>query len=69
MAKVPAQVVETLAILCIFLAHGKTFTFRNLMVESDNEYAITFTYTAMSDGATKRATFYKANMAGISKTE
>ena len=58
-----------LSILCLFTVNGKTFTFRNVGILSDNEFAITFQYAAMSDGLTKIGTFYKANLAGISKTE
>ena len=55
-------------ILCIFLVSGKTFTFRDAAILSDNEFALTFDYAAMSDGLTKTATFYKAQVAGVSKT-
>lgn len=58
-----------LAILCIFLNTGRTFTFRNVNVLHDNEFAITFEYAAMSDGLAKQATFYKAHVAGVAKTE
>ena len=58
-----------LSILCLFLVSGRTFTFRNVEIVSDNEFAITFQYAAMSDGLTKTGTFYKVNLVGISKTE
>ena len=58
-----------LATLCIFLASGRTFTFRDVEITSDNEFALTFDYSAMSDGLTKQATFYKAQVAGVSKTQ
>lgn len=53
--------------LCLFFATGRTFTFRNVTIISDNETAITFTYKAMSDGLSKTATFFKAHVVGISK--
>ena len=59
---------DTLDILCVFLTSGKTFTFRYVTILSDNEFAIKFAYNAMSDGLEKEATFYKANVAGVSKT-
>jgi hypothetical protein len=55
--------------LCIFLTSGKTFTFLDVTVITDNEYALTFVYSAMSDGLTKRATFYKSQVAGVSTTQ
>lgn len=54
--------------LCIFLVSGRTFTFRSVTIEHDNESAITFTYEAMSDGRRKRATFIKLHVAGVSRT-
>ncbi len=51
--------------LCIFTTTGRTYTFRQVVIESDNETAITFAYRAMSDDLRKRGTFYKANMAGF----
>ena len=59
---------DTLDILCLFLTSGRTFTFRYVTILSDNEYAVTFAYNAMSDGLEKEATFYKANLAGVAKT-
>jgi hypothetical protein len=55
--------------VCIFLATGKTFTFRDAMILTDNESAIVVRYTAMSDGAIKTATFVKSNIAGVSVQE
>lgn len=56
-----------LSSLCLFFATGRTFTFRNVTIESDNENAITFSYKAMSDGLSKVATFSKFHVVGISK--
>ena len=53
--------------MCFFLNTGRTYTFRNVEVLSDNETAITIKYTAMSDGLKKEATFYKAHVVGVSK--
>lgn len=52
--------------VCFFLTSGKTFTFRNAKILTDNETAISISYIAMSDGLHKTATFYKANLAGVS---
>lgn len=54
-------------ILHLFLASGKTFTFRDVEIVSDNESTITFFYNAMSDSIPKKATFYKQHVAGISR--
>lgn len=51
--------------LTIFLKSGRTFTFRNVTVDTDNETVLVFRYVAMSDGAPKTATFYKGNVAGV----
>jgi len=59
--------IEQLVSLCIFLTSGKTFTFLNVTVKHDNQTAITFTYTAMSDGQPKEAVFYKEHIAGIAR--
>ena len=52
--------------ICMFLVSGKTFSFKNVVIEYDNESVIQFTYKAMSDGKVKKATFYKQNVAGMS---
>jgi len=63
------QKVNRLSILCIFLNSGHTFTFKDVTVVTDNETVVAFKYTAMSDGASKTATFYKQNVAGVSLTK
>lgn len=55
--------------VCMFLTSGKTFTFRDATIATDNEYAVVVDYVAMSDGKEKRATFYKANVAGMAISE
>jgi len=57
--------VEKYQSVCFFLVSGRTYTFRNAAVLSDNETAITISYTAMSDGQDKMATFYKQHVAGV----
>jgi uncharacterized protein YbaA (DUF1428 family) len=52
--------------LCVFLPSGRTYSFKNVIIVTDNETVIVFSYAAMSDGKTKRATFYKNMVAGIS---
>lgn len=59
---------SSFSILCVFLNTGHTFTFRNVEVITDNETVVVFKYTAMSDGRSKTATFYKQNVAGVALT-
>lgn len=56
-------------ILCIFCPTGRTFTFRNVEIVSDNETVLEFTYSAMSDGFKKRGIFLKNNIVGWSLTD
>ncbi len=56
-------------ILCIFLSTGKTFTFKDIKIVSDNETILSFDYSAMSDGLKKRGIFLKSNIAGWSVTK
>lgn len=60
---------ERLASICIFLTSGRTFTFREVSIIHDNESAITFSYTAMSDENEKTVTFYKNHVAGVARCE
>ena len=53
---------------CIFTPHGKTFSFKNIEVVTDNETVLVFTYKAMSDGLAKTHTALKANIVGYSLT-
>ena len=55
--------------ICIFTESGRTYTFRNATVTCDNETAITFEYTAMSDGNKKLGTFLKSRIVGWSVQE
>jgi hypothetical protein len=55
--------------ICIFLVSGQTLSFKDVELETDNESVVVFSYTAMSDGLTKTATFYKRHVAGVSITE
>ena len=61
--------LQRLQILCLFMNTGRTYTFRNVRLIMDNESVIVFSYTAMSDGLSKTATFYKDHVAGVSKTQ
>ncbi len=56
------------SILCIFLKTGHTFTFKDVELTVDNESALQFNYSAMSDGKWKTGNFPKANIAGWSVT-
>ena len=57
------------SILCIFTSQGKTFTFKDGTVVCSNESTLQFTYSAMSDGKLKTATFPKNTICGWSVTE
>jgi len=57
-----------LRILCIFLPTGKTYTFKNVTIITDNETMLVFRYAAMSDGLQKTATFPKNTLCGWSVT-
>lgn len=52
--------------MCLFLASGATFTFKNVVVLEDNEKVLVFSYKAMSDGRNKKAAFSKQHVAGYS---
>lgn len=54
--------------VCLFFATGRTFTFRDVTILSDNENAISFRYVAMSDGKVKTANFSKFHVVGVSVT-
>ena len=53
--------------LCVFLPTGKTFTFKEVSMIQDNQSVIMFTYRAVSDSRVKEGSFYKDNIAGVSK--
>ena len=54
--------------VCLFLPTGKTFTFRNAYVETDNETMLVVSYTAMSDGKAKRLIVQKSAIVGYAVT-
>jgi hypothetical protein len=54
--------------ICLFMTTGRTYTFKRVTILSDNETAITFAYSAMSDGKLKHAIFYKTHVAGVAYT-
>jgi len=53
--------------ICFFLNTGKTYTFRDVEVISDNQTAIHIRYKAVSDGFSKEAIFYKEHVAGVAR--
>ncbi|KKL90259.1 hypothetical protein LCGC14_1906460, partial [marine sediment metagenome] len=55
--------------ICFFLPTGKTFTFRNSKILTDNEQVWVVEYEAMSDGWVKTVTFFKSHVAGIAILE
>ena len=57
------------SIICIFTHTGRTYTFKDIMIVCNNESVISFSYTAMSDGKLKTATFPKNTICGWSLTE
>ena len=56
------------ATVCLFLPTGKTFTFREAVIEVDNENMLVVLYTAMSDGLQKRVTVQKSAIVGFAIT-
>ena len=61
------KMTKQLSSLCLFFATGRTFTFRDVVVLTDNESQISFEYQAMSDGLSKQATFSKFHVVGVSR--
>lgn len=55
--------------ICIFCPTGRTFTFRNAAIKTDNETVLVVEYAAMSDGKTKVLTAQKANVIGWSVSD
>jgi hypothetical protein len=55
--------------ICLFGHHGRTYTFKNVTIESDNETMLTFTYAAMSDGKTKRFVARKDALIGYAMSD
>ncbi len=58
---------EKLESICFFLDTGRTFTFRDVELVTDNETVWVIRYKAMSDGHGKTATFYKSRVVGVAK--
>ena len=50
--------------VCIFLPTGRTFTFRNVDIMTDNETVLVLAYTAMSDGHEKTVVIQKSAIIG-----
>jgi hypothetical protein len=50
--------------LCLFLPTGKTFTFHNVEIVTNNETHLEIEYLSMSDGAVKHLQVLKANIIG-----
>lgn len=61
-----SSVPDALTSLCIFTPTGRTYTFKHVRIECDNETVLVFSYSAMSDGLRKTATFPKATLCGWS---
>jgi len=55
-------------ILCVFTPQGKTFTFRDVDIITNNETFLQFSYKAMSDGKIKIGNFPKDKVVGWSTT-
>ena len=58
--------MPTLYSLCVFCPTGRTFTFKNVDLVTDNETVLVFTYGAMSDGKNKQMTMQKSQVIGWS---
>ena len=52
--------------LVVFLATGRTFTFKEVAITCQTESVLGFTYTSQSDGKEKEASFSMDHVAGIS---
>ena len=52
--------------LCLFCSTGRTFTFKDIEIVTDNETVLVFTYNAMSDGKSKTMVAYKSQIIGAS---
>ena len=57
------------SILHLFVQTGRTYTFRDVQIVSNNETAITIKYQAMSDGKEKIGVFFWTNLIGYSVAE
>lgn len=55
-----------MAIVCLFLPTGHTFTFHDAEVEADNETTLTVSYVALSDGEAGVLTVQKSAIVGFS---
>jgi hypothetical protein len=55
--------------LVLFTPHGKTFTFKDVIIVTDNETMLEAMYTAMSDGKQKKLVAQKANLVAYSIAE
>lgn len=55
--------------ICLFMPTGRTFTFRDVEIVTDNETVLVFKYRAMSDSKFKTATFQKSIIPGWSTLE
>lgn len=60
---------EQFDMVTVFTDNGRTFSFRDVQFVCDNESVVEFRYSAMSDGRTKTAIFFKSRIVGISKTK
>jgi len=52
--------------ICLFLPTGRTLSFRDIVIISNNESFLTFDYRAMSDSLIKTGTFQKRALVGWS---
>jgi len=56
-----------MATICLFMPTGKTFTFREAEIITDNESVLEIDYVAMSDGCAKHLTVQKSALVGWSE--
>lgn len=56
----------TLDSICLFLPTGRTFTFRQCAITTNNETVLVIEYKAMSDGRVKTITVQKSQIVGWS---
>jgi hypothetical protein len=50
--------------ICLFIPTGRTFTFKNAEILTNNETVLVIEYVAMSDGKSKKITVQKDQIVG-----
>lgn len=58
--------MKNIKTLCLFLPTGRTFTFKDVVLTTNNETVLVFDYRAMSDGEGKTMTVFRDSIVGYS---